>query len=954
MSNYLDTIKSAREKGILLDSCGSDERVYSWGLYSDFCGLSIEDVLKGQNTFPPSSGENPDKKTNTVLISANKTAGEKYEVVLNITSAPTSEVIVSMTIDGSSYTITVPAGTTSYNTGIMLDSKYATVTNISVASSDETYTYKYVNNIKDGNFTLEFKYPDGTVAATYTLKAGASGITFPETPQEYEVGYDFIWKDKNGNEVTEDSFVMPEENTSLTSEALIHKFTLKIYGQDGTTTEVGNVNYGTKFSQIPELQNTTIEGYNFINWYTDSEFTDVLPTSMPDSENETYEIYGKWEIKSHTIKFFIDGVEKQEWRLTYNYGETISEITYEPEKEGYTFNKWAYVGYISLPATMPDADIVANAQFIINQYTITWKITGENDKVDTYDFGAQVTPYAPSKEGYTFSGWDGEVPATMPSQDIVFNGSFTINEYSLDYYVDGVLYSAETYNFGEEIVPINNPEMEGYTFSGWDDVVPATMPSHNVELYGTFDINTYTVTYKVDGETYHVDEYEYHESIVPIANPSREGYTFSGWDEIPQIMPAENIVINGTFTINEYTITYVLDGEPYSAETYNFGEQVTPIENPDPREGYTFGGWENVPLTMPANNVTVNGEFTINSHKLRYFVDDVLYSSITYNYGDDIIPIQAPDAREGYTFSGWGELPVTMPDNDIETRGAFNINSYIILYKVDGSNYSSETYEYNEIITPISEPTPIIGYTFSGWSDIPQRMPANDITVSGEFLINAWTATYNISGETEQLVNPSQSAFTREYNYGQIVEYPDLSVNSGYTLSWDMDYVTMPDNDIIINGIVSQLANVTETFYGDLPFNWKTKEVGEYDANTIKSLNSIDGKSETNNVEFVIPGSEEYIEIEDLFNEGEITEKEFDDWLKVHNMVHTIAVPTTMKSIVSLTDNDGAIYQLTEDGILTIDGVEYTILYYTDSSDFSSLALGPTDMAFNLIIKIEL
>ena len=60
---------------------------------------------------------------------------------------------------------------------------------------------------------------------------------------------------------------------------------------------------------------------------------------------------------------------------------------------------------------------------------------------------------------------------------------------------------------------------------------------------------------------------------------------------------------------------------------------------------------------------------------------------------------------------------------------------FILLYKVDGIDYKSYKVEYGATITPEPFPTKE-GYTFSGWSEIPETMPAHDVTVTGSFIQN--------------------------------------------------------------------------------------------------------------------------------------------------------------------------------------------------------------------------
>ena len=76
---------------------------------------------------------------------------------------------------------------------------------------------------------------------------------------------------------------------------------------------------------------------------------------------------------------------------------------------------------------------------------------------------------------------------------------------------------------------------------------------------------------------------------------TKEGYTFSGWSEIPATMPAHDVEVTGTFSINTYTLTYKVDGVVYKTSSIEYGAPITPEADPDPREGYTFSGWSEIP-----------------------------------------------------------------------------------------------------------------------------------------------------------------------------------------------------------------------------------------------------------------------------------------------------------------------------------------------------------------------
>ena len=193
--------------------------------------------------------------------------------------------------------------------------------------------------------------------------------------------------------------------------------------------------------------------------------------------------------------------------------------------------------------------------------------------------------------------------------------------------------------------------------------------------------------------------------------------------------------VKGTLTINPgvYKLTYMVDGEIYKTYDVVYGTAITPEAEPT-KEGYTFSGWSEIPATMPAHDVTITGSFTKGAYKLTYMLDGVVYKTISYDYGDAITPEPAP-TKEGYTFSGWSEIPATMPAHDVTVTGTFSINKYKLTYIVDGVEYKSYDIEYGATITPEVEPTKD-GYTFSGWSEIPATMPAHDVTVTGTFTLD--------------------------------------------------------------------------------------------------------------------------------------------------------------------------------------------------------------------------
>jgi len=121
-----------------------------------------------------------------------------------------------------------------------------------------------------------------------------------------------------------------------------------------------------------------------------------------------------------------------------------------------------------------------------------------------------------------------------------------------------------------------------------------------------------------------------------------------------------------------YEIVYILDGIEYKRESIVKGNVVIVPEAPA-KEGHTFAGWTNVPATMPAKDITVTGTYTINKYTLTYMVDGTVYKTSELEYGATITAEAAP-IKEGYLFSGWSEIPETMPAKDIEVTGHFEVD----------------------------------------------------------------------------------------------------------------------------------------------------------------------------------------------------------------------------------------------------------------------------------------
>ena len=702
---------------------------------------------------------------------------------------PAENVVIEGSFKINSYTVTYKVD--GEITGEVETYEYGTEVKLRSEPSKEGHEFGGWNRTEDftmpaENVVIEGKFDVNEYTVTYlvdgkdygekeTYKYGTP-VTLRKDPEKE--GHTFSgWNQTDG-------FVMPAKNVVIEGSFSINSYTV-VYKVDGEIVgDTESYEFGAPVSLRTEPQK---EGYTFSGWDRESGF------NMPA---ENVEIEGHYSINSYTVTYKVDG-ELYGDIETYEYNAPV-ELRQEPQKEGYTFGGWSSETGFNMPAE----NVVIEGSFKVNEYTVTYFVDGKfYDSIETYSYGSQVKlKEAPQKEGYTFSGWDHDDRFTMPAEDVVVKGSFNINSYKVTYEVDGTPYGMEEiYKYGELVTLQKNPTKEGYTFSGWDHSNEFAMPARDVKIKGSFIVNSYTVTYKVDGAQIGEPEtYKYGEAVTLREKPSKEGYTFNGWSyEAGFKMPAEDVVIEGSYQINSYTVTYKVNGEQFGEqETYEFNELVQLRSEPT-KEGYTFSHWNrSSEFNMPANDVVIEGSFKINSYTVTYKVDGSQYGSTeTYEYGSAVVLREEPK-KEGYTFSGWDhEDNFMMPADDLVIEGTYQINSYTVTYKVDGEvSGEVETYEYGAEVTLRGEPVKE-GYTFSHWSqDTGFTMPAKNMVIEGNFLINSYTVTYKVDGEIYGEVET--------YNYGTVVNLRSEPIKEGHKFGgWNRtEDFTMPAENVIIEG----------------------------------------------------------------------------------------------------------------------------------------------------------
>ena len=166
---------------------------------------------------------------------------------------------------------------------------------------------------------------------------------------------------------------------------------------------------------------------------------------------------------------------------------------------------------------------------------------------------------------------------------------------------DGTVLKTQEVQYGGDAEAPADPTRTGYTFTGWDKAF--TNVTADLVVTAQYEINTYTVTFKDwDGTLLKTQEVQHGGDAEAPADPTRVGYTFTGWDkEFTNIMA--DLVVTARYEINTYTVTFKdWDGTVLKTQEVQYGGDAEAPADPT-RVGYTFTGWDKAFTNITADLV---------------------------------------------------------------------------------------------------------------------------------------------------------------------------------------------------------------------------------------------------------------------------------------------------------------------------------------------------------------
>lgn len=475
------------------------------------------------------------------------------------------------------------------------------------------------------------------------------------------------------------------------------------------------------------------------------------------------------------------------YTVTYQYnsatgGNTDTSATYTtggtaitlptPTKTGYSFGGWyKESGFTNLigngGATYSPSEsstsLTIYAKWNASSLTVTFDAQGGTSVANgsTTTGGTVTAPTAPTRAGYTLSGWSTST-----------NGS--------------------TISF-----PYSHGQTSAFT------------------LYAIWSANSLTITYDSKGGTAVTSGTTTTGSSIASAPtaPTKTGYTFAGWSATDGGSAVTFAYIHGKtadftmyalWTAVNYTITYSLNGGSGTAPTETtktIGQTFSVASiGSSQKSGYTFGGWSDGTSTYQAgtNNYTVGSANVVLTAQWNLAVYVVTYNSNSgsgsgsrtsenYTYGATAITLPSIGnlARTGYSFGGWSVSPgvsatpisgTYTPTASITLYAVWNPVTYTITFNSNGGGTAPTAVTYTTggitVTLPSVGSMAKTGYDFSGWSTTANGTALSnsgytvsaDTTLYAKWIIKTISVTYSkglINGVAPTLVNfPSNSSGT--------------------------------------------------------------------------------------------------------------------------------------------------------------------------------------------------
>ena len=561
-----------------------------------------------------------------------------------------------------------------------------------------------------GDITIYAQWKLGAYSITYHNASGVTNTnatTYTSETDTFEIfdisknGYNFYgWYSDSSfkNKVTQ-IVKGTTGNINLYAKWTPIEYTIEYVLYGGTYEGAANPAIYTIEDKIT-FTSPSLDGYTYVGFFTLAEGGErVTEIAKGTTGNKT--LYARY------IAFDTNGGSDVEYELTVSDNK-ISKPT-EPKKDYYTFDGWYTDEALTkkFDFTMPTKTLVLYAKFVPTVYKITYVLNGganPQNQVLEYTYEDAVALPKPTKTGYTFVGWftDDKFTSSVVTElknehgDKTFYANYKINQYTISFDTNGgTEVEAIKQNYATSVSAPSAPAKNGYKFEGWysDSALKnkytfTTMPAQNVTLYAKWTLETYKITYNLEGGTNNKNNptsYNIESADITLEAATKGGCAFVGWysdsgykNKVTKIAKGTygNLELFAKWEIASYTITYVTkDGATNTNKTtYTIETEIFSLTDAS-LKGYTFGGWYRDSAYTnrvykvgggEIGNITLYAKFTANTYNVWLDGTDEASFDVSFDLNGasgaiakqtvteaNTLKYPSMPTREGYVFGGW-------------------------------------------------------------------------------------------------------------------------------------------------------------------------------------------------------------------------------------------------------------------------------------------------------------
>ena len=567
----------------------------------------------------------------------------------------------------------------------------------------------------------------------------------------------------NVNDVKSSVFLLNEEGKMIKQET----YSINFYVKDTNYTTL----YYAVGEKIIKPADPELSGYIFKGW--DREIPETMPA-------ENLGFYSKWVPSSCTVTIEGEGITVKNEEAVIASGTAVD---YDTVLTVIIADRIGYTGTVKVGDEIVNGtwtvkgDATFTGTYSINSYKIAFDTDGGSGIPEmTVEFGGTVTaPDNPMKEGYTFAGWDKEIPTTMPAENLTIKAKWTPIKYTVSYEDSSIIIKNRetTIVSGTEIdydtiLTVTAAYVEGKTgiIKVGEETVNGTWTvKGNVTFTITYVTSVYDVVFNPDnGKESDNCSVEHGKTVAKPETPVKKGFTFLGWflndTEYDFEKPVtENMTIVAKWGALPFIITFNADDVTVKngAQIVNNGETidsgtvltVTAIDH----AGYTVVRIKAGEIMLTSETFIVEGdvefsvEYSINEYTISFDTDGGSeIPEMTVEFGGTVATPENP-TKEGYTFAGWDkEIPATMPAENLTIKATWIINQYVVTIKGEGVTVkngedivaSGTSVDYNTVLTVIIAEKE--GHT--GTVKVEDTVVNGTWTVKGD---TTFTGTYSIN-----------------------------------------------------------------------------------------------------------------------------------------------------------------------------------------------------------------